>query len=255
MPDHDPFYVGYLPLPRPHRRLLVLFIPLLVLAIAAAAVVVALRQRDPGDGQWQLDHEVTLTGVYVESPYPAVSAKLAGRDEAPRLYLLIAQGKFGAAALCQGIPDRQVVKAAGFVIARDDQRLLELTGPLQLSDTPDELAARAWPQPLRPVNDGPVALTGVIIDPKCYLGVMKPGEGKIHKACAIRCLAGGIPPMLLTRDAEGRPTYYLLADAHGRALAGDPLHRLLPHVAQTITLTGRLYHRPHQLVLQLTQLP
>ena len=41
---------------------------------------------------------------------------------------------------------------------------------------------------------------GEIVDPKCFFGVMKPGEGKPHKDCAIRCILGGIPPVLKVTD-------------------------------------------------------
>ena len=39
---------------------------------------------------------------------------------------------------------------------------------------------------------GAVTLTGEIVDSKCFLGVMNPGNLKPHKACAIRCISGGI---------------------------------------------------------------
>ena len=35
---------------------------------------------------------------------------------------------------------------------------------------------------------GPVELTGEIADSKCWLGVMNPGEGTVHRDCARRCL-------------------------------------------------------------------
>jgi hypothetical protein len=29
-----------------------------------------------------------------------------------------------------------------------------------------------------------MTLTGEIVDSKCYLGVMNPGQGKVHRDCA-----------------------------------------------------------------------
>jgi hypothetical protein len=76
---------------------------------------------------------------------------------------------------------------------------------------------------------GAVTLRGEVIDSKCYLGAMKPGGGKTHKGCAALCLAGGVPPMFVTRGTDGLETYYLLAAADGgpandavRDLVGDP---------------------------------
>jgi hypothetical protein len=75
-----------------------------------------------------------------------------------------------------------------------------------------------------------VTLTGEIVDSKCFLGVMTPGDGRTHSACASLCLRGGIPPALLVRDRVGRPALYLLEDATGASVsaaaagvAGEPV--------------------------------
>ena len=73
---------------------------------------------------------------------------------------------------------------------------------------------------------GGATLAGEIIDPKCYFGAMKPGEGKIHKACATLCLRGGIPPMFMTTDEQGRHVYYLLTKPDGRGSNHDKLQRV-----------------------------
>ena len=49
-----------------------------------------------------------------------------------------------------------------------------------------------------------VMLRGEIVDSKCYLGVMNPGEGTVHRDCAARCLSGGLPPMLVVRSPARR---------------------------------------------------
>lgn len=55
---------------------------------------------------------------------------------------------------------------------------------------------------------GEFTLQGEIVDSKCYLGVMRPGNTKTHRACAVRCIAGGVPPVLLVRDAQGDAMYF-----------------------------------------------
>jgi hypothetical protein len=42
---------------------------------------------------------------------------------------------------------------------------------------------------------------GEVVDAKCYLGAMKPGDGKSHKACATLCVTNGIPAMPVTADS------------------------------------------------------
>jgi hypothetical protein len=58
---------------------------------------------------------------------------------------------------------------------------------------------------------GAVTLRGEVVDGKCDLGVMNPGDGILHRGCAVRCLSGGVPPMLLLRDPEGREARVALA--------------------------------------------
>ena len=47
---------------------------------------------------------------------------------------------------------------------------------------------------------------------KCYLGVINPGNGKVHRDCAVRCLSGGVTPVFATNDFNGRPTILVLTD-------------------------------------------
>ena len=77
-------------------------------------------------------------------------------------------------------------------------------------------------------------LRGEIIDPKCFAGAMKPGEGKPHKACAVLCLRGGIPPMFLT-DAG---TLHVLVDTNGGALVGSALEEIIPYVGDRVEINA-----------------
>lgn len=154
--------------------------------------------------------------------------------------LLVAPGKFGfdhidgATALKNG----QALKLAGFLVYHDGKTALEVyniekTGA---GTVPDEHAGH----PL-----GAVTLRGEITDPKCMLGVMKPGVGKPHRDCAVRCIAGGIPPVLKVANAAGETEYYLLAGKNG-----EPLNEcLLDFVADGIQVSGQLEQQGDWLVL------
>jgi hypothetical protein len=91
-----------------------------------------------------------------------------------------------------------------------------------------------------------ITLRGEIIDPKCYLGAMKPGGGKTHKACAMRCVSGGIPPMLVTRDGDGGETFYLLVLPDGCA-ANEAAY---PFLGDRVELQGRLEQQDDMLILK-----
>jgi len=86
------------------------------------------------------------------------------------------------------------------------------------------------------VPDAPVRWTGEIIDPKCYAGSMKPGDGKTHKACAALCLRGGIPPVFVTGPDHAA---YVLTTAGGRPIQGDDLARVIAVVGDRVEMSGR----------------
>jgi hypothetical protein len=77
-----------------------------------------------------------------------------------------------------------------------------------------------------------VAVTGEIVDSKCYLGVMNPGQGKVHRDCAARCISGGIPPFFVTSDGREQ---FLLVGLDGRALRSDALREF---IAEPIQIQG-----------------
>ena len=65
-----------------------------------------------------------------------------------------------------------------------------------------------------------VRVVGELVDTKCFLGVMRPAHGKVHRACAIRCLEGGIPPGLWVRN-ETTDAVYILAGKDNQPLEID----------------------------------
>jgi hypothetical protein len=82
---------------------------------------------------------------------------------------------------------------------------------------------------------GELTLAGEIVDTKCFLGVMNPGEGKVHRECAALCLHGGIPPALFTRELDGSPKIVLLIDP-----SGAPMRQFsyLQRVGQPVIVRG-----------------
>jgi hypothetical protein len=81
-----------------------------------------------------------------------------------------------------------------------------------------------------------VTLRGEIVDSKCYLGVMNPGQFKPHRACAIQCLSGGIPPILVVRTQGGELGHYLLVGSDGEAIN----EAVLEFAAEPVEVSGIL---------------
>ena len=97
-----------------------------------------------------------------------------------------------------------------------------------------------------PVRLGQQTLIGEIVDSKCYLGVMNPGQLTTHRACAIRCISGGIPPVLLVRQTNGPALYFLLVSSDGR-----PVNKqVLSMVAEPIEVTGNVERQGELLILR-----
>jgi hypothetical protein len=84
---------------------------------------------------------------------------------------------------------------------------------------------------------GTFALSGEIVDGKCYLGVMNPGSGKVHRDCAARCLSGGVPILFVTNNFRGEPAVLQLTDSGRKPLSKAAF---LDHVGQPVRLRGTI---------------
>jgi hypothetical protein len=213
----DEFYVGYLPMPAGHLRFVRIAVPVLLWLMVVCGVVFAILERRPGDAVWEDGKTVDIVGVVHERPYPYLVPTTG--DAKP--VFLVEQGKHGAAARMRG-REGQSIRATGFRLSRDGREILELDG------AESAVAAVQGVVPVQAAAHdlGDVTLRGEIVDYKCYLGAMKPGDGKGHKACAALCISGGIPPMLVGFEGGG-PTYTVLV-GHGGGesfapLAGEPV--------------------------------
>jgi len=88
-------------------------------------------------------------------------------------------------------------------------------------------------------------IRGEIVDPKCYFGVMKPGEGKVHRDCAIRCILGGIPPVLHVQNEKGESNYYLIVGSNGEKMNGT----VQDFVAEPVSIETRAVQQGYWIVL------
>ena len=231
MPDRsDPFYVGYLPLPSALRPFVKVLIAIGVLGAVAMAGVLATGQKDPGPGQWDVSTTYSIEGHLSVNPYPLVFVEDPDSPFGTRAVILVGGMKFGADERAAPLAGSRV-RAKGQFISREGRGLFELS-------VDDDALVAISDQSTPPAVEslGEHSLAGEITDSKCFLGVMKPGSGKTHRACAVRCISGGIPPIFVTRDESGEATIYLLTDSSGGAVN----EAVLPYVAEPLDLTGRL---------------
>lgn len=228
------FYVGYLPkAPAALARTLRAVVIALGIVGAAVAGVLVFGQSPFGASTFEYGQYREYEGFLEEWPYPAL-VTAEGR------FLLVGAGKFGVAAAAKGM-EGSVVRLKGSLIRRASDTALEvLPGSLQVK-------VAAIPSSIHRISDlGRVTLMGEIVDSKCYLGVMNPGHGKVHRDCAARCISGGIPPAFLVRDASGQSRVLLLTGSDGRPIGREALD----FVAEPVEISGQLVRTGTALILK-----
>ena len=237
------FYVGYLPkAPAGIARRIKTLIAIVLVLGAIAAIAFARVQKTFAPATFEYGKERTFEGVIETRPFPALVTTGSGAtDSQTKRYLLVATGKHGADSQVQPYAGR-TVHLRGTLIYRDNESMIELVKDsiTLIADT------REVPAPM--TNLGTITLTGEIVDSKCYLGVMNPGNGKVHRDCAVRCLSGGIPPIFATNDFRGVPAILLLTDATGRPL---PKEAFLNLVAQPVQVRGNALQTGDTLLLEI----
>ena len=195
----DPFYVGYLTTPQAYRSSVKLAIALIAIWGAMSAFLIVLSQRSPGSAEWDISNEKAWTGLLIEHPYPM----LVTHDDA---LLVVSMGKRDARNQLEGHYGSELT-IRGYELDREGRKMIELA-PDGIG-TPQKTTTIERPE-IRIVQDEPREYTGEIIDGKCFLGAMKPGDGFGHRSCAVLCLRGGLPPMFAEDNAPADARYPLL---------------------------------------------
>jgi hypothetical protein len=226
------FYVGYSPKAPPSLgRWVARAASALVLGGCGVGALITWQQADFADSKFEYGVVREYSGVIEAWPYPTLRT-------ASSSFLLVAPGKHGLAA---GGFDGKSVALRGTLIERGPDRMLEA-----IPDSLREIAPLPVASSTQSIDLGFVRLRGEIVDSKCYLGVMNPGSGKVHRDCAARCISGGAPPAFIVRDASGETRVLLLVGSDGRALNWE----ILSYVAEPLEIPGRLVRSGSQFVLK-----
>jgi hypothetical protein len=242
--EQDEFYVGYLPkapqgIARRTRKIVIAFF---VIAVTVAVLLVRGQHRFTASF-FDFGNVREFEGVVSEYPYPVLIKQNSGQaapESGFSYYALVAEGKHGAEQLVEGF-DGKYVKLRGTLIHRDGEAMIEV---IPNSITQGRASGSVMNRPIE--NLGPHKLIGEIVDSKCHLGVMNPGHTKPHRECASLCIRGGIPPLLIARDAEGRElALWLVSDR------GQPVNQqVLDFVAEPVEISGQVSRNGDQLFLR-----
>ena len=239
---NDEFYIGWQSkAPARTGRTLRFAIVTLLAAPLVLALTLAATQRTIGRAVFEWGQVKEFSGMLKAAPVPHLIVAGQATNESATHYL-VNPWKFGLDPLLARQFDGQNVTLRGTRIFRDDQRMIEvLPGSIVAAkDSP-----RSAPGP-EPASLGRQTFVGEIVDSKCFLGVMNPGQLKTHRACAVRCISGGIPPVLLVRQADGTARYLLLVSHDGK-----PVNKaVLSLVAEPVEITGDVERLGDLLVLR-----
>jgi hypothetical protein len=237
------FFVGYLPMPASLRNFYRLIVFVMILIAAAVALWISSAQQGAGNGTWNAFELTTLEGTLKLEPYPVLYVS----QPKPMSVLLVQLGKLSADALAADFNNKRVA-VTGFPIQRGDWFMLEIADKTAFNLVDGD----SGQVPEMTQSFGKVSLRGEIVDSKCFLGVMKPGAGKVHRNCAALCLKGGIPPVLIVKSLEEDYRGYLLTMADGSSAATA----LATLAAVPVEISGELEERNGLLYLRLQdQLP
>ena len=232
MNQHDEFYIGYEGGMPPRARSAVTTTVMLAVSLAVVvALIFVSQQHRLAEARFEFGQVRAFEGYLLRTPAPVL---LVVDGNATRSFWLVSQGKFGPSVALGQTPAGWVT-LSGSLIEREQWRMIEIA-----SGSVRPVASRA-PPPLSGISPARhVSLRGEIVDSKCFLGVMNPGERTVHRDCAVRCLAGGVPPMFAFQDDAGSHLALLLD--------GDAAMRT-HGTGRTISLEGMLSGPEESLVL------
>lgn len=254
MNGKDDFYIGWKPeAPESHSAKIKHFVWLLVVFVPLVAAILVLSQKGFTTAVFEFGVLTELEGVLIKEPVPMLKIleDSPTGSQSVRSIILVGFGKCGAAATLASIEKEQqknisteTIKLRGSLIYYDNKMVLELTeGTAAFAGFGDnKISYKPTKKTL-----GDIKLRGEIYDPKCAFGVMKPGYGKPHRSCAIRCISGGIPAVLRVEEETRKTNYFLLLDNEGKPLRDA----VLDYVADQVQICGKAERQDDWLVLYL----
>lgn len=248
-----PFFVGYLPMPPQLKSFYWRLAAVLIVVCGLLGYWVAAQQKPASPAHWNTAQISTIQGLLSVRPYPILHRFNPQNPHQVESILLVSPGKHSAAEWSADFA-QQMVSVDGYEIHRGGWTMLEIAAQDAVKKI-TEASAQTKSQLQRlsalPATQllGEISLQGEIVDSKCFLGVMKPGAGKIHKACAEVCLLGGIPPMLIAKDATQQQFGYLLTTADG----GNAAALSAKFAAETVQISGQLQQQGDLLFIAMNE--
>jgi hypothetical protein len=246
------FYIGYLPkMPESSAKVVKVFVVLMFIAAISLAGILWIGQKPFAKSVFEFGTVKDFEGTIEARPIPFLLIEKPEKNNGlPTFerFPLVATGKHGFNA--DGFNERRV-KLKGTLVYRDNLRMIEV------ADESVEISSESlFPVEEKPQSLGKFMMQGEIVDSKCYLGVMNPGQSKPHRDCAAACLRGGIPPLFIVKDLSGNVSELWIVSDKGESLNKE----ILDFVAEPLEISGEVSRTGDQLFfkidpLQIKRLP
>ncbi len=223
------FYIGWSGASKGSKRFTSRFFYSFLVMMFLLVTLFVWLERPFSNAMFDYGNQIELEGYLLEEP--VISIRIQQSDDF-EILPLVGYGKMGPHAALENLlgSGNYHVKVRGTLISHKGKRFFELTdGKSSVLSFKASTEMNHEPKVL-----GSMEITGEIMDPKCFFGVMKPGHGKVHRSCAIRCISGQIPPVLAIRNGDEFEDFYFLTNMEGMISKED----LLGYVGKKITING-----------------
>lgn len=227
----DDFYIGYLPKAPDNLKGWLLKTVLGIFLFGLTVLMIFLfNYEKSSNSTFEYGIYKELTGRIYKGPIPVI--KVSTQNSSKNI-VLVNYGKKGVLGILNQLEESLMgglenyeITLKGSLIYYDGITVFELSE----SDKSVIDIKPATANSIRSREDlGKLTLTGELVDSKCFFGVMKPAFGKIHRSCAIRCIAGGIP--IAVSDNEGG--YYFVA--------GNEIMKYIDLIGKDVKIEAQAY--------------
>lgn len=206
----DDFYIGWSnEAPKSYAKKARYFFITAVLGLLAVAILFVTNQQTYNSSLFEFGTLSEVEGVLVDKPAWGIRAEIEGET---KTIFFVGFGKSG--------PDQSLIKMRknhglevgdevimrGTLFHFQGKYGMELTELEKSFVSSTKRAIMTAP----PEELGQMTLQGEIVDPKCFFGVMNPATKAVHRSCAIRCISGGITPVLAIRFKGEFVDYYFI---------------------------------------------
>jgi hypothetical protein len=252
----DDFYIGWRPeAPGTFAKFVRKYLYALILMVIVIGIALAILQKKFSTATFEFGKLTTVKGSYSAFPVPHLSVV----NNQDRIMIpLVGYGKSGAEGIMYQLEQEigqplenkeitlrgQLMYGDGKVIMQVDKKENPLVGISK------EEKGRSSVNKASVKELGNLSFIGEIVDSKCYFGVMKPGEGKPHKDCAIRCILGGVPPVMAITNKKGERNYILLTSSNGKRINDE----VKDFVAIPSKVSGHAFQYDNWIVLQVNEI-